>query len=372
MNRREFTLRVGLATAGLVTTASHLAANHTAGAGNGLRIHWTTTGGSRLFSDVVCDGESTVAGENGKLLIGECRLWNEDSGRTTKLSPEQPSAVHGPLRIKLEHELRNSGGSLGDDVLEATLTVRNVSDRSQQIEATFVTSASPSPRITDQHLYLPLNAAGLSGDNRFKELGVKEFLKDCNQVIDSPEFHCHYLEPQASYPNEVLTKALLLAPVVDIKQHSKLWHVALFTPSDLPARFCSTIGSDKQRIWQVGQVVTVPAGGIIQQRCWLMVHRGDAATAWSAFHRFGHREKHPSIGETVTTQPFRGFNRFMSGLLRSTAIIPAWAITFIRTANRGLPCKAISKDRLRCPSTQSRQESKPPEKPGPRPVFTCT
>ena len=295
MNRREFAFRAGFAAVGVVTTAPRVIANHTLSTGIVRRIRWTAAGGSRLFSTVSCDGESMVDGPNGKLLAGECRLWNEASGRTAGLTPEQPSAVHGPLRIKLGHELRNSGGGLGEDVLEATLTVRNVSDRPQQIEAAFVTSASPSPHITDQHLYLPLNAAGLSGDNRFKELVVKEFLKDCDQVIDSPEFQCHYLEPQASYPNEVLTKALLLAPVVDIKQHLKPWHVVLFTPSDQPVRFRSTIGSDKRRIWQVGQVVTVSADGIIQQRCWLMVHRGDAATAWRAFHRFGHRERHPSI-----------------------------------------------------------------------------
>ena len=295
MNRREFNLRAGLAVAGLVTTSSCMAANHTFAAGTDSRIRWTAKGDSRLFSDVACDGESMVAGLGKKLLVGECRLWNETSGRTTILTPEQPSAIHGPLRIKLGHELRNSSDGLGENVLQATLTIKNVSDRPQQIEATFITSASPSPRTTDQHLYLPLNAAGLSGDKRFMELGVKEFLKDCNHIIDSAEFQCHYLEPQASYPDQVQTKALLLSPVIDMKQQSKPWHVALFTTSDQPARFHSTIGSDKQHIWQVGQVITVPAGGIIKQRCWLMIHCGDAKTAWRAFHRFGHHEKYPPI-----------------------------------------------------------------------------
>ncbi|MHC4463502.1 MAG: hypothetical protein ACYS6W_09400 [Planctomycetota bacterium] len=293
MNRREFALRAGLAAVVVVKTTPRVMANHMTRTGR--RIRWTAAGGSRLFSTVACDGKSIVPGQNGKLLVGECRLWNEAPGITAELTPERPSAVHGPLRINLGHELRNGGGEPGEDTLEATLTVRNVSDRPQQIEVAFVTTASPSPRVTDQHLYLPLNAAGLSGDKRFTELGIKEFLKDCNQVIDSPEFQCHYLEPQASYPDEILTKALLLSPVIDTQQPSKPWHVALFTPSDQPVRFRSTIGVHQQRLWRVGRVVTVSAGGAIQQRCWLMVHRGDAATAWMAFHRFGHHEAHPSI-----------------------------------------------------------------------------
>jgi hypothetical protein len=36
--------------------------------------------------------------------------------------------------------------------------------------------------------------------------------------------------------------------------------------------------------------MTVAAGGTFTQRCWLMVHQGDASVAWRAFHRFAHRE----------------------------------------------------------------------------------
>ncbi len=298
INRREFTLRAGLAAAGIITAAPHVLTTHANGTGAGRHVRWTLANGSGLFSKLTCDAEPIVAGPNARLLTGECRLWNDPSGKTVELTPEQPSTVQGPLHIKLEHQLRNSGGSLGEDVLEATLTVRNTSDQPKQVEVGLVTYASPSPQATDQYLYLPLNAAGLTGDKRFTGLGVNEFLKDCNQTIDSPEFKCHYLEPQASYPNEIQTKALLIAPVVDIHQPSKQWHVALFTASDQPAQFCSTIGFDRKRRWRIGRVVTVPAGKTVQQQCWLMVHLGNAMTAWGAFHRFGHHESYPSIGWT--------------------------------------------------------------------------
>ena len=104
----------------------------------------------------------------------------------------------------------------GEDLLEAALTVRNVSNQPQRVELAFATSVQPSPQIEQQQIYIPLNAAGGSGDSRFAALGVKQFLKDCNQRVGRGDFQAHYLEPMASYPNERETRALLLAPVVDI------------------------------------------------------------------------------------------------------------------------------------------------------------
>jgi hypothetical protein len=43
-------------------------------------------------------------------------------------------------------------------------------------------------------------------------------------------------------------------------------------------------------------LAAVPAGGVFTQRCWLLLHTGDAAVTWEALHRFGHREDQPPIG----------------------------------------------------------------------------
>jgi hypothetical protein len=163
--------------------------------------------------------------------------------------------------------------------------VRNTSDQSRQVEVEFATSVQPSPRVEKQRVYVPLSAAGLSGDGRFAALGVKGFFKDCNHFVGADRFAAHYLEPMASYPEERETRALLLAPVVDAFDAQQSWRVALFTPSDEPMRFSAHAG-----VWRGGRRVTVPAGGTFTQRCWLMVHTGDASVAWKAFHRFAHRE----------------------------------------------------------------------------------
>jgi hypothetical protein len=49
--------------------------------------------------------------------------------------------------------------------------------------------------------------------------------------------------------------------------------------------------STRAGVWHAGRRVTVPPGGTFTQRCWLMVHTGDASVAWRAFHRFAHREE---------------------------------------------------------------------------------
>ena len=260
------------------------------------KIHWTQNPATHLFAAVQCGGAPLVRLDAPGLLDGFCRFAEESPDKNVWLNPKQPTATLGSLRLELRHELRRSGGHHGEDCLEATLTIGNSTDKPQQVAMGFATSAQPSPRIEEQHIYIPLNAAGLFGDGRFAPLGVKNFLKDCNQKVGTGDFQCHYLEPMASEPSERETRAPLLAPVVDIHHPQASWHVALFTPSDQPMRF-STFGVSNQRLaWQAGRCVTVPASGTISQRCWLMPHRGDASVAWKAFHRFAHQEDHPPIG----------------------------------------------------------------------------
>jgi hypothetical protein len=225
-----------------------------------------------------------------------------DETQATLLNAGRYHASHGLLRIELRHQLRDSGHGVREDLLEAVLTVRNASDRPQRVEIGFGTSLRPGGAGGAQQVYLPLSAAGLFGDGRFAALGVRGFLKDCNQPVAAGEFACHYLEPMASQPAERETRALLLAPVVDVFDSRQPWRVALFTPSDEPARFSAVTrtplfggpgGADKagQTTWRASRCVTVAAGSAHTQRCWLLLHEGDAAVAWRAFQQFAHREE---------------------------------------------------------------------------------
>jgi hypothetical protein len=241
-------------------------------AAGGSKLHWQRDAKTRLFTGVSADGAPLVAPGGAGLLAASCRIAGEAAGAS-------------PLRVTVMHRLRDSGAAQGEDVLEATLTVRNTSGRPQQVEIEFATAARPSPRVEEQRVYVPLSAAGLFGDGRFTALGVKQFLKDCDHLVGTNDFAAHYLEPMASFPAERETRALLLAPVVDVFDSQRPWHVALFTPSDQPMRFGNRAGA-----WRAGRQVAVAAGGAFTQRCWLMVHQGNASVAWKAFHRFGHRE----------------------------------------------------------------------------------
>jgi hypothetical protein len=220
-----------------------------------------------------------------ELLSASVRLATDTSVPATQLSASRPVCEDVPLRADLRHALRDGANGLKEDVLEATLTVINTTGLPQRIEVEFSTSARPSSRLEEQRAYLPLSAAGGSGDKRFAALGVKNFLKDGALLVGTADLQCHYLEPMASYVGERETKALLLAPVVDIYHTQAPWRVALFTPSDQPMRFRHQGGT-----WRAGREITVPAGGQITQRCWLMLHTGDASVAWRAFHRLAHRE----------------------------------------------------------------------------------
>jgi hypothetical protein len=186
----------------------------------------------------------------------------------------------------------------GEDVLEAEIHIRNESDRVEELATTFLTSLQPGADVSRQRIYIPLSAAGGSRDRRFAALGVKEFLEDCEQEVGTKEFACHYLEPMASFPAERTTRALLLAPVVDVFQPSRSWRVGLFMASDQPARFRFTGDHDGGQVWEAGRTVVVPAGKTVNLRCWLHVHRGDASEAWRAFHRFAHHEDHAPVGWT--------------------------------------------------------------------------
>jgi hypothetical protein len=76
--------------------------------GGGRAIRWTRSGS--VFTSVACDGQPLVAPPS--LLTAKCHLEGE-------------ATSHGPLRVSLEHQLRDSGSGFGEDTLEAVLTIHN-------------------------------------------------------------------------------------------------------------------------------------------------------------------------------------------------------------------------------------------------------
>jgi hypothetical protein len=262
------------------------------------RLLWHREPKAELFSALAWDGAPLTLGAAPGLLDGGCRLLDEAPAQATWLGAGRSAATHGPLRVALSHRLRDSGCGLCEDLLEAALTVRNVSGQAQRVELVFATSVQPSAHVERQQVYVPLSAAGGSGDNRFAALGVKQFLKDCNQCVGRGEFHAHYLEPMASYPAERETRALLLAPVVDISHPQTAVRVGLFTASLAPRRFSAFGAGGRDPGWQIGRCVTLAPGQSVTERCWLLPHEGDARVAWTAFHRFAHQEDHPAVGWT--------------------------------------------------------------------------
>ena len=175
-----------------------------------------------------------------------------------RLGVDRPARSSGRCIVELQHRLLDSGA--GEDLLEAEISIRNEADQAQEVEVTFLTSVQPGADITQQRIYIPLSAAGGSRDGRFAALGVKEFLEDCQQQVGAKDFACHYLEPMASFPAERTTRALLLAPVVDVFQPARPWRVAMFMSSDQPARFRFTGDYGSGQVWEAGRTVTVPAG----------------------------------------------------------------------------------------------------------------
>jgi len=283
MKRREFLVKTGLVAGGIMSKGSFAATQ------GGIRIRWGREGDSRLYSTVACEGQAVIHSQSPGLFDAFCHLAAESPDQVTRLDAKQPVAKHGPLRAEVNHRLRNSGSAAGEDLLESTLTVRNTSAIPQQVVLGFATSVHPSADVKSQRVYLPLSAAGLSRDGRFKALGVKNFLRDSDQKLGDSELAAHYLEPMASFPKERHTRALLLAPVLDMYHPQAPLRVAIFTPSDEPMRF--TLATKQPQ--RTSRCVTIPPGATHTQRGWLMLHTGDAAVAWRAFHRFAHREEFP-------------------------------------------------------------------------------
>ena len=261
-------------------------------AGSEHGIAWHRHDGSKLFDGVVFEGQPLVdPGEKAGLFDGFCRiLENGTLGPEAALGCETSTGECGQVRVSLAHQLRRSAGGSKEDVLEATLTLRNGSDKPCEVFAGFLSGVRPCSNPADQKVYVPLSAASL-GD---PEDGKHDRLKECLQPVGPGGFVCHYLEVQASDPVRTNTRATLLAPVVDVFADKGPCHVAFFGTSTEPFMWEALQGASK-RAWRMGRRVRLEAGQSQTIKAFLRLHSGDAGEAWRAFHELGHKDEYPII-----------------------------------------------------------------------------
>jgi len=291
MNRREFISVSGATLLGAAAGTGWVLSAESKRAAS-LRISWHRHHTSRLFDRVEVNGQPlTDREERVGLFDGFCQLTEEGKpGAVVTLGGGKPRGECGPVQMSLAHTLRRSSGDSKEDLLEATLTLKSGSDRPCEVLAGFLTGVRLGGSPADQQVYVPLSAAGL----RDPEDDKRRRLKDCRQAVGAEGLLCHYLEPQASDPRATATRAPLLAPVVDLFTEAAPCRVALFGSSVEPV-FFEALAGVSSRAWRVGRRVRLEPGQSQIVRAFLLLHPGDAAEAWTAFHRFGHREDFPAI-----------------------------------------------------------------------------
>jgi hypothetical protein len=287
MKRRNF---LEIAGAGMVGAA--LIPEHVIGLTKpGKTIKWMKTSGSNLFGQVIGEGQNFVRSSSASVLDAFCIIADDTKGKSAlNLKPGSESAEQFALKANLRHRLHQSGKTPGEDLLEATLVLRNTGSAIKNIDVKFISSTHASDQFTAQQLYIPISAAGLFKDDRHASIGSLEFLTDCDNKVGKDAFACHYLEPMASNPSVRKTKALLLAPVIDSYYPGTPWRVAMFTESSQACEFSQITNEQKIPTWSTQQRITLKAGEERVMRCFLHIHQEDSGVAWKAFHRYGHHE----------------------------------------------------------------------------------
>ncbi|GAB6164369.1 hypothetical protein JCM19992_03690 [Thermostilla marina] len=281
LDRRRFLQTSALIGTGLLGGIRPVRAQATAG------LKWKRASLDLLFHDVQEGGTPLCRAADIGPLAAEVRVRGAEDGTPVRLGPQRPASKAGPVGVGLTHRLRNTGGGMGEDLLEATLALQNPSPRTVEVEIAFLSTLA-----TGDESYVPLSASGLGRDKRFAALGVAEFLQDCRVPVAADAFTCHYLEPAASHPEELTTKALLLAPVVDLALASTALRGAFMTPSDEPMRF-RLVSESGTPVWRIGRVVRLEPGESREVRCFLLLHEGDASAAWDVFHTHVHHDDFP-------------------------------------------------------------------------------
>ena len=256
------------------------------------KLRWVKNAGNKLFGQVICEEEPFVRNSASGVLDANCFLI--DKGKRyheINLKPGKEKISNEQIEGRLTHKLLKTPFGQYEDLLEATLTVRNLSNTVKQLDISFITSAQSSNQFDQQKIYIPISAAGLFKDERHAGIGSLEFFTDCDHQVGRENFECNYLEPMASNPAKRKTKALLLAPVVDSYYPGKPWRVSLFTDAEFPCEFKSTLDNQNIPGWSAGRNVWLNPGEEKTLRCFLLIHQGDSMLAWNAFQLFGYKDK---------------------------------------------------------------------------------
>lgn len=302
MNRRDFLAANGAALLGtLGSTQGLLAQTPKAGTGSGMAWHRDTNSG--LFDRISVDDLPLTYGEGVGLFDGFCYPLNtSELGPETSLGTENPKAQCGPVKLSLSHRLLSSTGGAKEDLLEATLKLTNTSGQSCDVLAGFLTGVRPCRDATDQEIYVPITARGMTGH---------AYKHSCHQALGFNNYLAHYLEQKAGDPRDLTSDGLLLAPVVDLFARHEPCHVALFGTSTEPMFFQANEGRSATA-WRLGRQVHLTPGQSVETKAFLLIHPGDAGVAWKAFHRFGHHEDFPPIEWTHNIRTH--YYDFLSGV----------------------------------------------------------
>ena len=294
MKRRDFVFQSGLAAAALtpgIWSGNRLLAMSESPL-CGWKIQWRQDTATKLYLAATCDERPLAVADESGLLVAFCRLASETPGQSTWLDAKRPGGEHGPLRIELRHELRNSGSNNGRDLLEAVLTLENRSAKPQTVIVGCATSIQPTPDWSKQNLHLPLAAS--IGFDVMGEIASAPH-KEAQWRLGNKDFVAHYLEPQASDPAVRKPLARLLVPLVDVYHPGVKHRVSLMAGPDRARRFATHKDPNGCRGWTAQTVFTLAPGQKLEDRCYLLIHGGDADKAWDVFHRVAHRDAWPAI-----------------------------------------------------------------------------
>jgi len=283
IHRREF-LSLGAAACAASMSGPWRALGDTDAGAATPDVVWRRNEGSGLFDRVACRGKSLIHDGADGVMDGFCAVLDGKPGAELVLGVETPEASQGPIRAKLAHRLHRLRGGGPEDLLEATLTLTNTSDRPCDVLAGFLSGVRPCAEAADQQVYVPFSARGI---NQPVPKGQRS-PHDCHQGVGGG-FLAHYLEPEASDPRGASARPILLVPVVDVFAAGGPCRVALLGNS-VEAVYFEALQGRSGGAWRMGRRVELAPGQTKTLRAHLLIHSGEADEAWAVFHRVGHRE----------------------------------------------------------------------------------
>ena len=116
-------------------------------------IKWVKSSGSKLFSQVICNGNQFVRLTAASALDACCTITDDTKGKSVlNLKPGQESAEQFQLKASLQHQLHKSAPERGEDLLEATLIIRNTGSSTKNGEMEDM-KATPDQQVAWKALF---------------------------------------------------------------------------------------------------------------------------------------------------------------------------------------------------------------------------